>query len=80
MWAGHEHQRLQITQARLELAPGELLAAATGEGAELEGITAVYLLTDEDDFNALAATILRGNAGGEDGAGPSVYALCPAVR
>ncbi len=77
MWAGHEHQRLQITQARLDLAAGELLAAATGEGAELEGITAVYLLTDEDDFNALAATILRGNVGGEDGAGPRVYAVCP---
>ncbi len=77
MWAGHERQRRQITQAQLNLAPGELLAAATGEGAELEGITAVYLLTEEDDFNALAATILRGEAGGEDDAGPSVYALAP---
>ena len=77
MWAGHERQRRQITQAQLNLAPGELLASATGEGAELEGITAVYLLTEEDDFNALAATILRGEAGGEDAAGPSVYALAP---
>ena len=77
MWAGHERQRRQITQAQLNLAPGELLASATGEGAELEGITAVYLLTEEDDFNALAATILRGDAGGEDAAGPSVYALAP---
>jgi NhaP-type Na+/H+ or K+/H+ antiporter len=80
MWAGHERQRREIARARLDLAPGELLAAAAGEGAELEGITAVYLLTEEDDFNALAATILRGEAGGEDGAAPSVYALAPPSR
>jgi NhaP-type Na+/H+ or K+/H+ antiporter len=61
MWAGSDDQREQITQAGLELMPGELLAAATGEGAELEGITMVLLLTDEDDFNALAATALVGN-------------------
>jgi hypothetical protein len=61
MWAGSDDQREQITQAGLELMPGELLAAATGEGAELEGITAVLLLTDEDDFNALAATVLAGD-------------------
>jgi NhaP-type Na+/H+ or K+/H+ antiporter len=61
MWAASQDQRDQITQAGLGLAPGELLASATGEGAELEGITAVLLLTDEDDFNALAATVLAGN-------------------
>ncbi|MFD0258845.1 cation:proton antiporter [Kitasatospora indigofera] len=59
MWAGLEQQRERIGRAGLELAPGELLAAATGEGAELEGITAVYLLTTEDDFNALATAVLR---------------------
>jgi NhaP-type Na+/H+ or K+/H+ antiporter len=62
MWAAAQDQREQINQAGLELAPGELLASATARGAELEGITAVLLLTDEDDFNALAATILAGNA------------------
>ena len=52
-------------QARwLELAPWELLAPATARGAELEGITAVLLLTDEDDFNALAAAELAGAADG----------------
>jgi NhaP-type Na+/H+ or K+/H+ antiporter len=61
MWAASQDQRDQITRASIELAPGELLASATGEGAELEGITAVLLLTDEDDFNALAATVLAGN-------------------
>ncbi|GAA2747333.1 cation:proton antiporter [Kitasatospora cinereorecta] len=74
MWAGVEHQREQIRQAGLELAPGELLAAATGAGAELEGITAVLLLTAEDDFNALASTVLHGN-----GESP-VYRLGPPDR
>jgi NhaP-type Na+/H+ or K+/H+ antiporter len=64
MWAGLEHERDDIRSAGIELAPGELLAAATGEGAELEGVTEVLLLTDEDDFNALAATTLRGNLDG----------------
>ncbi len=33
MWAGLERQRERIRQAGLKLAPGELLAAATGRGA-----------------------------------------------
>ena len=32
-----------------------LLWAATSRGAQLEGITAVLLLTEEDDFNALGS-------------------------
>ncbi|MYS86583.1 cation:proton antiporter [Embleya scabrispora] len=64
MWAGEEEQRERIGQAGIELAPGELLAATTGGAAELEGITAVYFLTAEDDFNALAAVILRGSVEG----------------
>ncbi|WP_405582196.1 cation:proton antiporter [Streptomyces sp. NBC_01092] len=64
MWAGHEQQRERIEQAGIELASGELLAAVTGERAELEGITAVLFLTAEDDFNALAAAILRGSVEG----------------
>ncbi|MER5225588.1 cation:proton antiporter [Streptomyces flaveus] len=63
MWAGSEEQRGRIREAGLELAPGELLAAATGRGARLEGITAVLLLTDEDDFNALASTVLSRGGG-----------------
>ncbi|MBL3671533.1 sodium:proton exchanger [Streptomyces sp. M2CJ-2] len=59
MWASSEEQRGRIRKAGLELAPGELLAAATGRGARLEGITSVLLLTDEDDFNALASTVLH---------------------
>jgi NhaP-type Na+/H+ or K+/H+ antiporter len=74
MWAGLDRQREQIRQAGLELAPGELLAAATGRGARLEGITAVLLLTDEDDFNALAAVLLAGSLEGR------VYRLAPQLR
>jgi len=71
MWAASPDQREQIRQAGLELTPGELLASATATGAELEGITAVLLLTGEDDFNALASTVLAGNPE------TSVYRLAP---
>ncbi|MEY9964234.1 NhaP-type Na+/H+ or K+/H+ antiporter [Streptacidiphilus sp. MAP12-16] len=64
MWAGLDRQRERIAEAGLELAPGELLAAASGTGAELEGITGVLLLTEEDDFNALASMTLRGSVEG----------------
>jgi len=64
MWAGLDEQRQLIRQAGLELAPGELLAAATGRGAQLEGITAVLFLTAEDDFNALGSTVLQGSVDG----------------
>ena len=74
MWAGLDQQREQMRQAGLELAPGELLAAATGRGARLEEITAVLLLTDEDDFNALASVLLAGSVEGR------VYRLAPPLR
>jgi hypothetical protein len=64
MWAGAHDQRRQIQEAGLPLAPGRLLADATGSGAELEGITSVLLLTEEDDFNALAAVALEGTLDG----------------
>jgi NhaP-type Na+/H+ or K+/H+ antiporter len=64
MWAGAEDERRRIEQAGLELAPGRLVADATGRGAELEGITTVLLLTEEDDFNALAAVALEGTFDG----------------
>ena len=49
-----------IQRQSLELAPRKLLASATAGGAELEGITAVLLLTDEDNFDALASAELAG--------------------
>jgi NhaP-type Na+/H+ or K+/H+ antiporter len=74
IWAGQEPERECIRQAHLELAAGELLASATGSGAQLEGVTVVLLLTDEDDFNALASTLLA--AGGDT----QVYRLGPPSR
>lgn len=74
MWAPMKRQRDRIRSAGLDLAPGELLAAATGRGAQLAGVTAVLLLTIEDDFNALASTVLEGNVDG------SVYRLAPPLR
>ncbi|MFG1664176.1 cation:proton antiporter [Streptomyces sp. Y7] len=59
MWAGLPRERDRITEAGFELAPGELLATVTDPEAELEGITAVLLLTDNDDFNALASVIVQ---------------------
>jgi hypothetical protein len=61
MWAASEDERSHIQQAGLGLAPGGLLASVTEQGAELEDVNAVLLLTDEDDFNALAAATLDGN-------------------
>jgi NhaP-type Na+/H+ or K+/H+ antiporter len=51
-----------------------IVASAVGRGAQLEGVTAVLLLTAEDDFNALASTLLE--AGGET----KVYQLGPPAR
>ncbi|WP_030275460.1 cation:proton antiporter [Streptomyces sp. NRRL B-24484] len=73
MWAGADAEQARITAAGLELAPGELLAAATGAGAELEGITGVLLLTEEDDFNALASMTLHETLEG------AVFRLAPAA-
>jgi NhaP-type Na+/H+ or K+/H+ antiporter len=62
MWAPSDRGRSTIRQAEFELAPGEMLAAAVGEGDSIEGVTAVLLLTDEDHYNELAATTLAGNS------------------
>ena len=62
MWAPSGDQRDQINQAGLELAPGEQLASAVGQGTDIEGVTAILLLTGEDHYNTLAATTLAGNS------------------
>jgi NhaP-type Na+/H+ or K+/H+ antiporter len=64
MWAEVDDQRASIAEAGIELAPDELIADATGEGADLEGITEILLLADEDGFNALAGALLEGGEGG----------------
>jgi NhaP-type Na+/H+ or K+/H+ antiporter len=62
MWDPSDSRRTDIEQASLELVPGEQLAAALGQGVTLEGITAILLLTDEDNFNGLAATTVAGQS------------------
>jgi NhaP-type Na+/H+ or K+/H+ antiporter len=57
-WAGAPEERDRLTAAGFPLAPDGVVAAATGKGAEIEGVTAVLLLTSEHDFNALAAGLL----------------------
>lgn len=64
MWAGREQEREAIKLAALDLAKGELLATAINPGARLEGVTAVFLATDDDDFNALASITMRDNVEG----------------
>ncbi|MFI1396375.1 cation:proton antiporter [Streptomyces sp. NPDC020681] len=64
MWAGLEEARQRIKGAGIELAKGDLLATATNPGARLEGVTAVFLATDDDDFNALASVMMQDNVEG----------------
>lgn len=64
MWAGLEQERRRITEAGVELATGDLLATATDPGARLEGVTAVFLATDDDDFNALASVVMQDSVEG----------------
>ena len=62
MWGISDEERAQIKQAGLELAVGEQLTSAVAQGTDIEGVTAILLLTSEDHYNALAATILAGNS------------------
>lgn len=64
MWAGLEEERERIGGAGIELAKGELLATAINPGARQEGLTAVFLATDDDDFNALASVVMQDNVKG----------------
>ncbi|WP_318209636.1 MULTISPECIES: cation:proton antiporter [unclassified Streptomyces] len=64
MWAGREEERERIKGAGLELAKGDLLATAINPGARLEGVTAVFLATDDDDFNALASIVMEDSVEG----------------
>jgi hypothetical protein len=64
MWAELDEQRASIAEAGLDLASDELIADATGGGAELDGINEILLLTGEDGFNALSAALLQGGGGG----------------
>jgi NhaP-type Na+/H+ or K+/H+ antiporter len=60
MWAEVQTQRDRIAAAEIEVASDELIADATGEGAEIEGVTTTLFLTRQPGFNALAAALLEG--------------------
>jgi len=62
MWGISDEERAQIKQAGLELAVGEQLTSAVAQGTDIEGVTAILLLTSEDHYNALAAITLAGNS------------------
>ncbi|WP_405942715.1 cation:proton antiporter [Streptomyces sp. NBC_00207] len=64
MWAGMGEERERIKDAGIKLARGDLLATATNPRARLEGVNAVFLLTDDDDFNALASVVVEDNVEG----------------
>ncbi len=64
MWAGMDEERERIKDAGIKLARGDLLATATNPRARLEGVNAVFLLTDDDDFNALASVLVEDNVEG----------------
>ncbi len=74
VWAGAPAERDRVVAAGFELPPGEVVASAAGRGAQLDGVTAVLLLTDEDDFNALASTLMVDTVDGD------VYRLAPPSR
>ncbi|GHI83123.1 cation:proton antiporter [Streptomyces xanthophaeus] len=64
MWAGQKEERAHIEEAGIKLARGDLLATATNPRARIEGVNAVFLLTDDDDFNALASVLVEDNVEG----------------
>ncbi|GAA4719810.1 cation:proton antiporter [Phytohabitans rumicis] len=74
MWAATDEQRDRVARAGLELVPDESIATAATRGAQLEHVTAVLLLTAEDDFNALASAIIDDTVDGP------VYRLQPAAH
>jgi hypothetical protein len=65
MWAGDAQTRERATAAGLELAGGELLSVVSATGVEELGLTSVFLLEDDDRFNALAAAVIRAEDGFE---------------
>ena len=73
MWAPSDDQRTRIEQADLKLVPGERLGTAIIQGENIDGITAILFLTDQDHFNSLAAITVGGRSG------PRVYRLAPSL-
>ncbi|MFD0332064.1 hypothetical protein ACFQZC_37480 [Streptacidiphilus monticola] len=58
LWSSSPEQHARAAEHGLELLPGDLLGALGEEEAEELGLTAVLLLSDQAEVNALAATLL----------------------
>jgi hypothetical protein len=72
MWIGPADHRTAAREAGLEANRGTLMVDSISREAELEEVTDALLLTRSDDFNALTATVLRGELGHRH-----VYRLAP---
>jgi NhaP-type Na+/H+ or K+/H+ antiporter len=72
MWIGPADHRAAAREAGLEANRGTLMVDSISREAELEEVTDALLLTRSDDFNALTATVLRGELGHRH-----VYRLAP---
>jgi NhaP-type Na+/H+ or K+/H+ antiporter len=64
LWAAQPDERDRAQAAGVTLARGDEVAAAVGRGVRIDGVTMVLLLSDEDDFNALAITLLEDTVDG----------------
>jgi hypothetical protein len=65
LWTGNENEQAAARQAGLEAGNASLGADTASREAELEEVTDALLLTDSDDFNALAAFELRRELGND---------------
>jgi NhaP-type Na+/H+ or K+/H+ antiporter len=63
LWAGRAEDQAEARAAGLEADRGRLMVDAVSREAELEEVTDALLLTNYDDFNALAAAELRTELG-----------------
>ncbi len=72
IWTGSHDERVAAREAGLEARPVPLGADVEGLEAELEEVNDALVMTDSDDFNALAAFELRQELGRD-----RVYRLSP---
>src|SRR5262249_51251516 len=63
MWVGPASDREAARAAGIDADRGRMLVDAVSRDAEFEDITDALVLTRSDDFNALAATVLRAELG-----------------
>jgi len=65
LWTGHPDEQAAAREAGLDAGPARLGVDVASREEELEEVTDALLVTDSDDFNALAAFELRGELGND---------------